>query len=232
MPSSDVRTDDQEPSGSRILAVGVGAAVTQPASVDRLERIAGPQVVTDEDIGDVDSINDVDVAVVQDFGDLKALLRGVVTELCSPSLAVRKFVQTADSTNYVPGEGLVDHGRPRGGLATTDGSSRQARRLVPQTVDTNPNGFANFQWEPDPPNQNSNAVITEELEDDFVGGPASCEILPPDGDAEFIDYPDASEPLEVPMGPEDIVTCTLYNNFDYQPGINLVKTASEDDRPR
>ena len=30
------------------------------------------------------------------------------------------------------------------------------------------------------------------------------------------------------MGPEDIVTCTLHNNFDYDPGINLVKTASED----
>ena len=64
----------------------------------------------------------------------------------------------------------------------------------PQTVDTDANGFANFQWEPDPPNQNSNAVVTEELEDDFVGGPASCEILPPDGEAFFIEFADASEP--------------------------------------
>ncbi len=88
--------------GSRILAVGVGAAVTQPASVQRLVRIAGPQVRSQTLISEtLKASTTVDVAVVQDFADLKALLRGVVTELCSPSLAVRKFVQTADSTNYV-----------------------------------------------------------------------------------------------------------------------------------
>ncbi len=135
-------------------------------------------MVTDADIGDVESINDVDVAVVEDFADLKALLRGVVTQLCSPSLAVRKFVQSADSTNYLPGEDwsiTVDPG--------VDGDYRWiqpagARGMARRPADTDADGFANFQWEPDPPNQNSNAVITEELEDDFVGGPATCEILP------------------------------------------------------
>ena len=88
--------------------------------------------MTDADIGDVESINDVDVAVVEDFADLKALLKGVVTQLCSPSLAVRKFVQTADSTNYSPGEDWSIDGGPRWWMATTDGSNRKARRSAPR----------------------------------------------------------------------------------------------------
>ena len=63
--------------GTRMLAVGVGAAVTQPDSVARLIQIAGPQVV--RDVSAVTSLNQVDVAVVPDFDDLAALLRKVVT---------------------------------------------------------------------------------------------------------------------------------------------------------
>ena len=63
--------------GTRMLAVGVGAAVTQPDSVARLTQIAGPQVV--RDVSAVTSLNQVDVAVVPDFDDLAALLRKVVT---------------------------------------------------------------------------------------------------------------------------------------------------------
>ena len=87
------------------MAVGVGAAVTQPNSVTRLTQIAGPQVVREENLGTITSINQIDVAVIEDFDDLAALLRKLVTELCSPSLTVRKFVQTAESTTYVPAPG-------------------------------------------------------------------------------------------------------------------------------
>jgi uncharacterized repeat protein (TIGR01451 family) len=206
---------------ARILAVGVGAAVTQDASVERLTQIAGPQVV--RDASTVTSLNQVDVAVVPDFDDLAALLKRVVTELCSPSLAVRKFVQSAGSTNYVPAPGwdiTVDPGVPGDSFRWIQPRGAP----VPQTVTTNNNGFANFQWEPDPPTLSSDATVTEELQPNFVGGPATCEILPPEGEAEFLQFPDSSEPLSVPVGPQDIVTCALHNNFDYQPGIDLVKT--------
>ena len=69
--------------GTRMLAVGVGSAVTQGSSVQRLEQISGPQVV--RDVSGITSLNQVDVAVVPDFDDLAALLRKVVTQLCSPS---------------------------------------------------------------------------------------------------------------------------------------------------
>jgi hypothetical protein len=51
--------------GTRILAVGVGSAVTgSTSSVDRLTQIAGPVTVDDAGLDDIDSINEADVALV------------------------------------------------------------------------------------------------------------------------------------------------------------------------
>ena len=50
--------------------------------------------MTDAQIGNVTSINQIDVAVVTDFNELAQALRSIVLELCSPSLTVRKFAQT------------------------------------------------------------------------------------------------------------------------------------------
>ncbi len=86
-----------------MLAVGVGSAVTgNPSSRNRLIQIAGPQTVDDDGLDNVQSINEVDVALVRDFDRLANFLRGVVNELCTPSLTVRKLAQTADSADYEP----------------------------------------------------------------------------------------------------------------------------------
>ena len=92
--------------GSRILAVGVGSALGNTSSRNRLVQIAGPQVVDDADLADVTSINEVDVALVEEFDALAAFLRGVVSELCSPSLSIRKLAQTADERDVHPGAGM------------------------------------------------------------------------------------------------------------------------------
>lgn len=62
--------------GTRMLAVGVGSATGSPGLQDRLELIAGPQLVRDSDLGAIDSLNDIDVAIVSDFDDLAQFLRG------------------------------------------------------------------------------------------------------------------------------------------------------------
>jgi hypothetical protein len=90
---------------SRMLAVGVGQALSSNASRDRLVAISGPQVVRNADLASIDSINDVDVALVTDFGDLAQFLRQVVLELCSPSLTIRKLAQSAGSADYDPAPG-------------------------------------------------------------------------------------------------------------------------------
>ncbi len=97
--------------GTRMLTVGVGAALDNPASVARLTAVTGPQVVTDADLANVDSLNEIDVALVTNFEDLAAFLRSVVLQLCSPSLTIRKLAQTADNATYAPAPGwaMTDH---------------------------------------------------------------------------------------------------------------------------
>ena len=60
---------------TRMLAVGVGTALSNSSSQGRLRQISGPQVVRDADLDDIESLNDVDVALVTDFDDLAAFLR-------------------------------------------------------------------------------------------------------------------------------------------------------------
>ena len=100
----------RRPTGSRPAAAGcwrsgVGNALGNPSSQQRLRQISGPQVVRDAGLADMDSLNDVDVALVTDFDDLAAFLRGVVLQLCSPSLTIQKLAQTPDSAAYDPAQG-------------------------------------------------------------------------------------------------------------------------------
>ena len=80
--------------GSRVLAIGVGAALQNQASVDRLTQVSGPIVA--RTIAGFD-IETTDVALIEDFDDLADAMRTLVLELCSPSLTIRKFAQTATS---------------------------------------------------------------------------------------------------------------------------------------
>ncbi len=72
--------------GSHILAVGVGAAINNAASLGRLNAISGPDTVTDPA-----SLNlaTTDVLVVSSFANLPAALRALVNQLCgSPTVPV------------------------------------------------------------------------------------------------------------------------------------------------
>ena len=138
----------------------------QPGSRNRLIQIAGPQTVDDAGLGSVTSINQVDVALVKDFDKLAAFLRGVVNELCTPSLTVRKLAQTPGSADYAPAPNWAITATPTvaGVAARTRGScptpTRRSVRVcgnptnpndqAPRTCPTDSTGLASFQWEPDP----------------------------------------------------------------------------------
>ena len=173
--------------GTRMLAIGVGSAVTQPASVARLVQIAGPQVV--RNTTGITSLNQVDVAVVPDFEDLAELLRDVVTQLCSPSLTIRKLAQTADSTEYQPASGWAMTVTPTVSAGTYRWIQPNGAPVGPQTVSTNTNGFANFQWEPDPPTLPSSASVAEAVRPGFTAGPAHCQVLHPDDTRDHAGFP-------------------------------------------
>ena len=221
--------------GSRMLAVGVGTALNNSSSQNRLKQIAGPQAVTDAGLAGVGSLNDIDVALVTDFDKLAALMRGLVLELCSPSLTIQKLAQTPGSGQYVPAPGWEMTVTPR--VPTGDGF----RWILPEgtpanaasaTVSTNDGGFAQFQWEPDPQEADSAATVAEALKSDYTAGRPganndfSCALKNEAGDVRNIsgDFADPANPtFDIdPIG-QEIVTCKVYNSFDYAPGIHLEK---------
>ena len=217
--------------GTRIVAVGVGAAVTQPNSVTRLTQIAGPQVVTEENLGTVTGLNQIDVAVVRASTTWPRCCGG-----SSPSCARLRSPSASSSRPPIPRPMCP----PRVGISLWSRPSSATRRarytwiqpagepVGPTTVTTNELGFAQFQWEPSPPDRASVATVSEDLAShpDYVTGPALCEVVEPDGDVFF--YPRISARFTIDVGPEDIVTCALKNNFVYEPAINLEKVASEE----
>jgi uncharacterized repeat protein (TIGR01451 family) len=208
--------------GTRMLAVGVGSAVTDDESVQRLVKIAGPKVVTNA--AQITSLNAVDVAVVKDFASLAAALRKIVTELCSPSLTIRKLAQTPDSPEYQPASGWNVTVNPTIlGSGTYKWIQPKDAPLGPQTVTTNANGFSNFQWEPNPPNLSSSAEVVETTKPGFTPAPTACSILKPDGTTVIVPVPPDPTHFTLQMGPEDIATCTLKNSFNYAPAINVTK---------
>lgn len=220
--------------GARVLAIGVGGALSSAASQSRLRQISGPQVVRDADLGSVDSLNDIDVALVRDFGDLSAFMRGLVLELCSPSLTVRKLAQTADDPAYEPLQGqqvTVTPTVPSGtGFAWILPDTSAA---VSKSDGTDVNGFAQFQWEPVPPEASSVAEVAEATDPDRVPGRPGvdddyrCEARDADGGVRVVtgDFADPGDPRFVldPIG-QEVVTCTVWNSYDYQPAIAVTKS--------
>jgi uncharacterized repeat protein (TIGR01451 family) len=221
--------------GSRMLAVGVGEALDNPDSANRLTQIAGPQVVRDADLANLDSLNDVDVALVTNFKQLAAFMRGVVIQLCSPSLTIQKLAQTADSSAYTPARNwdmTVTPTVPGGTFRWLLPNTTQAPS---KTVSTDANGFAQFQWEPNPPENDSVADVAEALRPGYTAGRPganndfTCEFRDEDGNVRTVqgDFADPANPAFTldPIA-QEIGTCKLYNSYDYAPDIALTKVNS------
>lgn len=217
--------------GTRMLAIGVGSALSNPASVQRLQQISGPQVVRDNEIGDITSLNDVDVALVTEFSDLAQLMRGVVLQLCSPSLTIRKLAQSAADATYSPAPGWAMTVTPSAPGGTFDWILPDTVPATSKTLDTDENGFAQFQWEPDPPELDSAAHVAEAPQPGYTpgrpgGSDYRCELKDEDGNVRVVegDFADPASP-EFDLDPigQEIVTCTVYNSYDYAPAITVTK---------
>ena len=217
--------------GTRVLALGVGAALQNQASVDRLIQVSGPNVARTTAEFDIET---TDVALVRDFDDLADAVRGLVLELCSPSLTIRKFAQSADDASYRPAPGwdvTVTPTVPGGTFAWVLPSGAAGASW---TLPTDANGFAQFQWEPNPAENNSTAQVAETLKNGFTAGRPTaddfrCDLKDADGNTrtvsgELTGGANPSFTLD-PIG-QEIVTCSLFNSFAYAPAIALTKVNS------
>ncbi len=228
--------------GARMLAVGVGSALSNQDSTDRLVQISGTKVKRDADLATLTSLNDVDVALVTDFDKLAQFLRQVVLELCSPSLTIQKLAQSPASTAYEPAPGWDMTVTP-----TVPGGFRwilpDTSPAVSKSALTDSNGFAQFQWEPNPPATgpppDSDALIVEALKPGYIPGRPgpnndwSCELRDVNGTTRpfsgelTLGNDNASWALAPPeVNPsigQEIVTCKVYNSYDYDSAIALTK---------
>ena len=231
---------NQIKAGSRMLAVGVGSALSSSSSRSRLVAISGPQVVRDADLATIDSINDVDVALVTDFEDLAQFLRQVVLELCSPSMTITKLAQTPGDASYQPAPGWNMTVTPTVPGGTFSWILPDTLAAPSKTVATNANGNAQFQWEPDPGELDSVARVEEALQPGYIPGRPPVAGLPPgetddyrcEAKNEFGDVRVITGELDTtganpaftlrPVG-QEVVTCKIWNSFNYAPAIGLTK---------
>jgi len=216
---------------SHILAVGVGEALDNAASLARLEDIAGPDVFPDG--GSDFDISTTDVFREADFSLLKDALREAAFQLCAPSVNIRKQVDLdpdPDVDVLVPGAGWQ---------LSAEVTPVPASWVIPDpdapgsaTGETGHDGFVNFQWTTAAP-QASSITVAEEVQPGFLNDTAAtaCTYITPEQQS-----PLALPDLAVTAGgftgtvPSDaIVTCDMVNRVVSVPGIDLEKATNGHD---
>jgi uncharacterized repeat protein (TIGR01451 family) len=154
--------------GSHVFALGVGAAVTKPASARRLTAISGFDKLPPADF------SEADYTLVQDFDDLAAALRKIANELCSASVTVTKLVDEGD------GEYRSDPGWTfTATVSTNPGSYRWVQpapppNTGPRSETTDENGVATFQWDPTNSIATSTVTLDEALKPGYDFVDATC----------------------------------------------------------
>ena len=157
--------------GSHILAIGVGAALQNAQSRQRLISVSGTDVFSGT--GTFDIATD-DVYLEPNFAELEDALREAAFQLCAPSVTVRKLYDVTPDPNSlndaipgvgwemtgtvlsVPTPGSLDWVLPNtapAGIVATPTSA---------TSNTDAGGFVTFQWTPTNPNGISRFQVTED----------------------------------------------------------------------
>jgi uncharacterized repeat protein (TIGR01451 family) len=213
--------------GSHILAVGVGEALANPASLSRLVQISGPDVFPETGPFDIST---TDVYHQPDFSELEASLHRAAFQLCAPSVNIQKLVDLNPDPavdDLVPGEDWsmtaeVDPA-PDDWVLPPDATGSTATGV------TGPDGFVSFQWTTAPP-ADSSIEVTEVVQPGFVNDPAATECT-------FI-TPESATPAPLPdlettaggftgtVPAEAIVTCQMVNRFAPEPAIDIEKATN------
>jgi hypothetical protein len=157
-------------SGSHILAIGVGSALQNNSSRQRLIQ------VSDDDVYDGSGVFDIatdDVYLEEDFANLEDALRDAAFQLCAPSVTIRKLYDpTPDPDSLgdaLPGVGwemvgtVVSVPAP-GSFEWVLPASASGPATAPDsaTAVTDGAGFVTFQWTPTNPDGNSQFQLTED----------------------------------------------------------------------
>jgi uncharacterized repeat protein (TIGR01451 family)/LPXTG-motif cell wall-anchored protein len=265
--AADDELDAIKGSGVHVVGIGVGAA-SNPTNFDLLATTIEPTKVPDTFSGagipDLSVVDAIDVGT--DFGALDDALRSVVFALCAPSLTITKidtagtpiadwpFVGSVDvsdgSTAFGGGLGY-DWVSPSLGATIDDGvAALGTGQDAPQTMRTDANGTAQFQWTPgsvEAPQLFTSTFrfsetlpagwsIADQQPDctvqrlDTVLGFTSFEVqLNLEREGSVVDITLEQSGEEFAISPTDIITCTIQNLRPTVPVPRVIKGAVEGD---
>lgn len=205
--------------GSHVFALGVGAAVTKPASARRLTALSGFDQYPESAFGNAD------YTLVQDFDDLAQALRTIANELCEASVTVTKLVDEGDGA-YRPDPGWQFTAE----VATTPGGYAWLQPAPPpstgpRTATTNKDGVATFQWKPSSSSASSTISISEDLKPGYEFVDAVCTVSEPGVTRRRVIRDRTPEETTGTLRPGEYAKCTVRNRI--MPGtIEIEKDAT------
>src|SRR5262249_43770667 len=99
-----------------------------------------------------------------------------------------------------------------------------------RTCQTNPSGLAPFHWEPDPSDADTSRAGPEAPQAGYTPGRPnqpdwSCRLLNNDGTEDTVSGELGNPPngFTLTVDPNQIITCSVYNSFNYAPAIAVTK---------
>ena len=197
--------------GSHVLALGVGAAVTKPASASRLTAVSGFDETPPA------PFPEGDFTLVKDFDKLAAALRKIAVELCQASVTVTKLVDK--------GDGVFREDQGWDFTATVSTSPGGFTWVLPttgigtsRTATTDDAGVATFQWKPaNPGTATSTVTLQEAVKPNFDFVDAGCKVtaVTAGGSSRRVVRRTRSTTptTTVTVGPGQYATCTVRNKI-------------------
>ena len=204
--------------GSHILTVGVGAALSNSDSLNRLIAISGPDVAS---TAAAVNLSTTDVLRLADFTTLPDALNKLVNELCKSSVTVKKLVDN--------GQGYVDGGAGwqfNATVATSSGSyswiAPPPAAPGPRSASTGSDSAATFQWKPTV-STTSTVNIAETGKTGYQFVSAACKVKSlANGTDQPLAITTNGASFTATVGPTDIVTCTVKNK-KMNPAVSITK---------
>ena len=200
---------------SHVLAMGVGAAVTDGNSARRLTAISGFDKWPSSGV----SFEEADYTLVENFDALAAALRQIAIALCKASVTVTKLVDETPSDgidNYQPADGwtfTADVSVP-GGYKWVQPNRRPTPARCPATKSDgvpNSQGVATFQWKPTDPTATSTVTMIEQVKPGYIFVDYTCEKSAPGRTTKIVRTFTTPKAVTGNLGPNEFAKCTVRN---------------------
>lgn len=188
--------------GTRVFVIGVGSAVNNAASRDRIQSISGGTAFTGT------NFTTSDYSVVSSFTGLEDQLRSIVADLCGSTLTVTKEVSNPDG-GWEAKEGwkFTATLHPSPGHTWVEPADAGTHPSATQRTDAD--GIARFEWKLETAVRKVTlGVIHEASQPDFHFVLAQCTTVSPTGETT------EDSTTEIPgadLGADEFRTCVVYN---------------------